>query len=327
MGGRGPRRRSLNWFRQASSGKRDGSQTFRLSYSTGGATLIRSKRYRRRLYDPYVTEHYDERAMSLGSMSTAQPDISISDALAGIPGTFRGRVIKTYDGLKTAFIDSNFDACGLRAGRLSEVVLRWAQNELTGSYTPFGSRLGNFKVECDKLERTARSAGPESVRVLIPRALSFLYTLRNKRGIGHEGGDVDANEIDAATAVRVADWCVCEMIRLNYTISLEEAQAVCDAIAERRLPQVWSVFGKKRVLNPKLSYTQQTLLLLYSNPETAIPVEDLISWTEHSNPSIYRRDVLRRLHRERKIEFDAEMQMVVILPPGVAKVEDELLEL
>lgn len=264
--------------------------------------------------------------MSLGSMSTVRPNISVSDALAGIPGAFRGRLVKAYDGLKKAFIEGNFDACGLRAGRFCEVVLRWAQHKLTGSHTLFGTRLGNFKDECDKLEQTPRSAGAESVRVLIPRALSFMYTLRNKRGVGHEGGDVDANVIDAATAVRMADWCVCEMIRLHYTISLEEAQAVCDAISERQLPQVWAVFGKKRVLNPKLSYTQQTLLLLYSNPETAIPVEDLISWTEHSNPSIYKRDVLRRLHRERKVEFDMETQMVVILPPGVAKVEDELLQ-
>ena len=265
--------------------------------------------------------------MSPDSMNTARPDISISDALAGIRTAFRGRLIKAYDGLKTAYVEGNFDACGLRAGRFCEVVFRWAENELNGTYTPFGSRLGNFKDECDKLERTPRSAGSESVRVLIPRALSFLYTLRNKRGIGHEGGDVDANEIDAATAVRIADWCVCEMIRLHYTISLEEAQAMCDAIAERKLPQVWSVFGKKRVLNPNLSYAQQTLLLLYSNPETAVPVEDLVSWTEHSNPSIYKRDVLGRLHRKRLIEFDTDTQMVVILPPGVARVEDELLDI
>ncbi len=57
-------------------------------------------------------------------------------------------------------------------------------------------------------------------------------------------GDVDANEIDAATGVRIADWCICELIRLSHTISLEEAQAICDAIAVRQLPQIWDVFGK-----------------------------------------------------------------------------------
>ena len=233
--------------------------------------------------------------------------------------------MKAYNGLKTAYVDGNFDTCGLRAGRFCEVLLRWTQDELTGTHTAFGANLPNFKDECDKLERTPKAGGHESVRVLIPRALSFLYTLRNKRGIGHEGGDVDANEIDATTAVRIADWCVCELIRLHYTISLEEAQGICDAIAERQLPQIWDVFGKRRVLDPKRSYPQQTLLLLYSSSESAVPMEDLVSWTEHSNSGAYRRDVLTRLHKARLIEYDRETEMVAISPKGVRKVEVELL--
>lgn len=260
----------------------------------------------------------------MASTSTAKPEVTLDVALSGISTTFRARLLKAYNGLKTAYLDGNFDACGLRAGRFCEVLLRWAQEQLTGACTPFGTKLSNFKDECDKLERTPTSAGHESVRILLPRALSLLYTLRNKRGIGHEGGDVDANEIDAATAVRIADWCVCELIRLHYSISLEEAQGICDAITERQLPQIWDVFGKRRVLDTKLSYAQQTLLLLYSNPES-VPMEDLFSWTEHSNSAVYRRDVLTPLHKARLIEYDRDTEMVAISPSGVAKVEAELL--
>lgn len=259
-------------------------------------------------------------------MSTAQPSITLDTALAGISATFRRRLIKAYNGLKTAYLDGNFDACGLRAGRFCEVLLRWAQEQLTGSFTPFSGQLSNFKNECDKLEQTPRASGHESVRVLLPRALNFLYTMRNKRGIGHEGGDVDANEIDAATAVRIADWCVCELIRLHYTVSLEEAQAICDAIAERQLPQIWDVFGKRRVLDPKLSYSQQTLLLLYASTEHGTPMEDLVAWTEHSNAAVYRRDVLVRLHKARLVEYDRDTEMVAISPTGSVKVEAELLQ-
>ena len=258
-------------------------------------------------------------------MSTPQPEVTLEVALAGVAPSFRGRLIKSYDGLKTAFLNGDSDACGLRAGRFCEVVLRWSQNELTGTYTPFGTKIANFKDDCDKLERTPRTSGHESVRILIPRALSFLYTLRNKRGIGHEGGDVDANGVDAATAVRVADWCVCELIRLKYTVSLEEAQAICDAILERQLPQVWSVFGKHRVLDSRLSFAQQTLLLLYASAGPAVPMEDLVAWTEHSNPSVYRRDVLNKLHKSRLLEYDRETEMVTISPTGVARVETEIL--
>ncbi len=58
---------------------------------------------------------------------------------------------------------------------------------------------------------------------------------------------------------------------------------------------------------------------------SAVPVEDLVAWTEHSNGSAYKNDVLRRLHKARMAEFDRETQTVMILPPGIAKVESELL--
>ena len=165
--------------------------------------------------------------------------------------------------------------------------------------------LGNFSDACKKLEQVPKGAGDESLRLIIPRSLNFLHTIRNKRGVAHESGDVDANEIDAATCVRVADWCLCELIRLFNSVSLEEAQELLDAIATRQLPDIWSVGGKRRVLDASLGYRDQTLLLLYSEPETAVPAEDLFDWTEHSRMANYRRDVLAKLHAERKIDTTA----------------------
>ncbi len=166
--------------------------------------------------------------------------------------------------------------------------------------------------------------------VTIPRALSFLYTLRNKRGIAHVGGDVDANQIDAVACLRIADWCLCELIRIVHALSLEEAQALLDAIAARQLPQIWSVVGKKRVLDNSLDYKSQTLLLLYSEKDSGIPtagtpVEDLFAWTEHSNFAVYRRDILRPLHNQRLIEYDRETEVAIISPLGIKEVEAKLL--
>ena len=155
--------------------------------------------------------------------------------------------------------------------------------------------------------------------------MAFLYTLRNKRGIGHVGGDVEANIIDAATIARVADWCVCELIRVFHMLSLEEAQALLDAVAARQLPLVWAVAGKKRVLRPGLDYPSQTLLLLYADTSEGVPSDDLLKWVEHSNAAVYRRDVLRRLHKLRLIEYDEDLGIVIMSPAGVRRVEEELL--
>lgn len=156
------------------------------------------------------------------------------------------------------------------------MLLRFLQEQLTQTHIPLNRRLRNFTDECVRLEKLPKTSGDESLRIIMPRALDFLHTIRNKRGVAHESGDVDANEIDAATCVRVADWCLCELIRLFNSVSLEEAQDLVDAVAMRQTPDIWSVSGKKRVLDSSLNYRDQSLLLLYSEPETAVPAEELL---------------------------------------------------
>lgn len=166
----------------------------------------------------------------------------------------------------------------------------------------------------------------ESLRVVVPRALVFIYTMRSKRGIGHIGGDVDANTIDIATMVRTADWIICELIRVYHTLSLEEAQDLVDGISVRQLPDIWEVNGKKRVLRPGLTAKQQTLFLLYHEPTSVVLAEDLYTWVEYDQLRTYRRDVLTPLHNARLIEFDKENDAVHLSPTGAHEVETKILK-
>ena len=258
-------------------------------------------------------------------MSTVNQKVSLDKALAPIPKSLRNRLIKTYSDLKSESTQNQHDTIGFRAGKLSEILLRILQQVLTGVHVPITKSLTNFKEECEKLEKTPKTAGPEGLRILMPRALSFLYTLRNKRDFGHAGGEVDANEIDSFTATRLADWCMCELVRVFHKLPLEDAQLLCDAIAKRRLPTIWNILGRKRVLDATLSYRDQTLLLLYSEIEIGIPTEDLFAWTEHSHKTNFRRDVLEKLHRARLMEFDRDLEMAIISPTGIEEVEKKIL--
>lgn len=246
-------------------------------------------------------------------------------ALAAIDTKFRKHIVETYVDLRAALAEGNFDAAGLRVGRFAESALRFLQQELTGQHIPFNRRINNFAAECRKLEQLPQTAGQETLRVIMPRALLIAYTLRNKRGIGHVGGDVNANEIDAATCVRLADWCLCELIRVFHTLSLEEAQAILDAISVRQLPAIWAVAGKRRVLDTSLNYKSQVLLLLHAEPEPGTLVEDLFDWVEHSRMDNFKAQVLRRLHDDRLIEWDRETGSATISPSGAKKVEEEIL--
>lgn len=262
-------------------------------------------------------------------MNTVPPSTAFDRALGKAATRFRTRIISAYMEIKRrqaeASVSGSFDAAGLSAGKFCESVLRLLQDELTSQSTPFGKHIPNFPDECRKLIVLQATAGPESLRVVVPRALVFLYTMRGKRGIGHVGGDVEANAIDMATIVRICDWIMCELIRVFHSLPLEEAQAQVDSLATKHLPIVWEVGGRKRVLRTDLTYKQKVLLLLYAGTESSALAEELFNWSEYSNMTLFRRDILRKMHKTKLIEYDETNEIVYLSPLGVAEVESTLL--
>ncbi len=258
-------------------------------------------------------------------MSTRNHDALLDGALAAVAKPFRAKIISTYIELKRNCLEGRHEAAGMAAGKLCEIVLRLLQDRVFSSHTPFGQRITNFADECRRLVGAPATTAIESERVVIPRALLLLYTIRNKRGIGHVGGDVDANEIDAATMARVADWLVCELIRIHHGLSMEEAQDLIDGISIRQVPTIWEVAGKRRVLRDGLSAKDQVLLLLYSSKETAVFVEDLCEWIEYSNPHVLKSRILGGLHHQRLIEYDRDTETATLSPKGADYVEKHIL--
>ena len=258
-------------------------------------------------------------------MNTPKHEPLLDAAISSIPKKFRTKIITLYLDIKRNSAEARHEAAGLDAGKFCEAVLRHIQNAVTGSSTPFNRRIGNFADECRKLITSPAGTTTESERVILPRALVFLYTMRNKRGIGHIGGDVDANAIDDAVMTRTADWILCELVRIHHGMSLEEAQDLVDSISVRQLPTIWEVSGKKRVLKNGLSTPDQVLLILYSSKETAVLVEDLCDWIEYSNRSVFKSRILKTLHKKRMIEYDKETDAVHLSPTGARRVEDGIL--
>lgn len=264
----------------------------------------------------------------MASTNTPLPSANLAGALANAPSKFRKRIVDSYTEIKRrhreAVSGSSLDAAGLSAGKFCESVIRLLQHALTGSSIPFGSHIPNFPDACRRLITLDASAGPESLRVLIPRALVFLNTMRGKRGIGHVGGDIEANSIDLATIIRISDWVMCELVRVYHDLPIENAQAVVDSLAAKEIPDVWEIGGKKRILRAGLNFKQKVLLLLYSQADSAALAEELYDWSEHSHMANFRRDVLRPLHIAKLVEYDRAEEIVHLSPRGIAEVEEIL---
>jgi hypothetical protein len=262
----------------------------------------------------------------MASGNTSKSKTALDVALAAIPAPFRSKIVKPFLDIKKRLAEGKDESLGLAAGKLCESVLRFLQSEILKTFTPFGQQIPNFAAECEKLVQSPKTAGVESLRVVMPRALVFTYTLRNKRGIGHVGGDIDANHIDAMTMARSCDWVICELIRVYHKLSLEEAQDLVEGLSQRNIPEIWHVAGKKRVMRHELEFKHQVLLLCYQESEQAVLSEDLFSWVEYSDYSMFKRAVLTPLHKRRLIEYDKEAETVTISPSGIRDVEDHILK-
>lgn len=154
--------------------------------------------------------------------------------------------------------------------------------------------------------------------------LLALYEVRNNRGVGHVGGDVDPNHMDAACVLEMSKWMMSELVRVFHGSSTEEAATAVDSLVERTLPTVWKAGENLRVLDYTKSMRDKLLILAY---QSSGPVEegDLFRWVEHSNSSVFRRDVIRPAHKLKLIEYDQNRKTIQISPVGIAYVEERLL--
>jgi hypothetical protein len=152
-----------------------------------------------------------------------------------------------------------------------------------------------------------------------------LYDKRNNRGVGHTGGDVDPNFMDASAVYAIASWVMAELVRVFHGVGTQEAQETVDLLVERKITLVWAVEKVRRVQDPTMRKEDQALVLLYSKPAW-VAEQDLYQWVEYSTASMFRKNILVPLHKARLIEFDAQGARARISPLGAQQVERNVLK-
>ena len=243
--------------------------------------------------------------------------------LSGIPASLRQELLDAYEEIVRNFREQRWEPSELNGGKLCEVVHTILRGHVDGGFPDKASKPSNMVDACKAFEGEDKNAFPRSVRIQIPRILMALYEVRNNRGVGHVGGDVDPNHMDARYVLESSKWVMAELVRVFHDLDPTEARQTVDNLVDRTIPVVWDTGRTKRVLMTGLSYKKQTLLFLYSSTGPVLE-KDLFAWVEHSNSSVYRRDILRKAHRERLLEYDASSTEVALSPTGVAFVEDNL---
>jgi len=249
--------------------------------------------------------------------------LDAAQALGGLPSGLRGELLGEYAKIIRNYRERRWEAAELDGGRFAEIVYTILRGHVDGTYPPTASKPQNFPQSCEALAQADRVRFPQSVRLGIPRVLVGLYEIRNNRGVGHVGGDVDANHMDATYVLHATQWVMAELVRLFHNTDVDNASKVVSALVDRTLPMIWKVGDTRRVLDSTLNLADSTLLLLYAESG---PVTDraLASYLKQARLANYRR-VLIRLDDQVLVEYDTDTGQVSISPKGEKEVEERLL--
>lgn len=239
-------------------------------------------------------------------------------ALTTIPDGLRIPLTDEYNSIVRNYMGRKWAPSELSGGRFCEIVYTILHGYGTDSYAPSPMKPNNFVVACRALESV--TTNPRSFQILIPRMLPALYEIRNNRGVGHVGGDVDPNHMDATAVLSMTSWIMAELVRVFHNLAVTDAQKLADSLVDRKIPLVWHSDNIRRVLQPDLPLRDQTLILILS-VSGPVDTDDLFRWTGYSKRS-YFNSILRKLHDSRYVELSSNERQVELLPPGTAYVEE-----
>jgi hypothetical protein len=254
--------------------------------------------------------------------------INPSQVLAHLAPGLRDPLLTVYQEIISNYLEHRWEPAELNGGKFCEIVYTILDGYIKGSYASTPTKPKNLQAACVALENTPPNSsrtGDRSVRILIPRMLPVLYEIRNNRGVGHVGGDVDPNFMDATTVYSMSSWILAELVRVFHNVSTKNAQNIVDTLVERKHSLIWEVDDIRRVLDSDMKAGDQALLLLHTKPGW-VSESDLFKWIEYSTESLFRNRILIPSHEKRLVEYDVANGRVRISPKGIKEVEERIIK-
>jgi hypothetical protein len=248
--------------------------------------------------------------------------LTYTDLLRNLPISLKEELITEFNKLLKNYREGKWEPAELNGGKLCEIIYSIIKGYISGSYPISASKPSNFYDSCKAFETA--SSFPRSVRIQVPRILIALYEVRNNRGVGHVGGDVNPNRMDATFVLSSAKWLISELIRIFHGVNVNEAEEAIELIIQRETEFIWNIGTKKRVLVDGLDYKMQVLLLLYNCIDGKASDDELFDWIEYSNKSSFKTKLLKALHDDRLIEYDSNSRIAHISPKGISLIEEAI---
>jgi len=180
-------------------------------------------------------------------------------------------ILEHYRALKAACQLQDWEKCLIRGGKFSESVMKAIHFLRTGEV------VRRISVESEINETLKHTDLPDSIRLLIPRAIRVLYDYRSQRGGAHTY-PFNPNAMDSMLVSSAADWVFGELVRLYYTTDPNSALAIVKALISKTVPFVEYIDGDYVVLRKNAPAREQIGFILYSRYPSRTTPTQLKGW-------------------------------------------------
>ena len=208
---------------------------------------------------------------------------TLTGAFGALPTQLRDELLAAFNQILRNYRERRWEPAELNGGKLCEVVYSILKGHAAGTYPSRAKKPRNMVLACQNLENELAGA-PRSIRIQIPRMLIALYEIRNNRNVGHVGGDVEPNHMDAVCVLQIGKWIMAELVRVLHAVDVGEATALVEGLVERDTPQ-----PVDRLCPPRVPHFLQEVILCSDPPEKRTAVTIAQVDTTASGSAIYLR--------------------------------------
>lgn len=246
-------------------------------------------------------------------------DVQSGFVAAGMPAELADEVLAGYEEAKRRYYLGDHRPTAVEGGRICEAVTRVLEHELLGKYTPLGKTLPPLNDK--RLSSFFGAQGkPDGLRIHLPKALYFIYGIRNQRDVAHLGDGIDPNMQDATLVVGTLDWMMAELVRVFHTVSPDEAHAIITDLITREVPVVEEIDGQP-VCSKDLGVGDQILVFLYrAGRDAGLDLQELRRQMRHRDQSNLNKAV-RRLYTKGLVLLHPDTNRAHITSNGMKDVE------
>ena len=228
-------------------------------------------------------------------------------------------LVRHFRGASEEFQRRRWEESTAKTGKFVEAALKALHVCALGQPAPSGKA---FKADgvMNALSGLAKGAVDDAIRILIPRACRFVYDIASNRGGRHDPDEIDANEMDATTAMANCSWILAEMVRFSQkgVVNLEEAKEIVASLIEKKYPLIEEIEGRIYFHRKTKSAPDVALVALAWRYPARIAKQELIDMVKRNGFTEHNAGVA--VSRSMKY-VDESAQGLRLLAPGLAKAE------